>query len=114
MNDQVNPIRLNSFADLRDVKGAIKTTPVLAMSNGPVTKLEVGATIKIPQITAEDSIDSIVVKFISENPNLNEDEIVGALNPILQMPHRIVKAKFEVKGVELTPEELNEVLKSMK
>jgi hypothetical protein len=92
MTDIQNPIRLNSFADLRAVKGAIKTAPILAVGNGPVTKVEVGAAVKIPQITAEDSIDSIVIKFIRENPNLNEDEIVGALNPILQMPDKITAA----------------------
>ena len=92
MADTQNPIRLNSFADLHAVKGAIKTAPILAVGNGPVTKVEVGATVKIPQITAEDSVDSVVIKFIRENPNLNEDEIVGALNPILQMPDKITAA----------------------
>jgi hypothetical protein len=32
----------------------------------------------------------------------------------VDMPVRVVKATFEVKGIVLTPEELNEVLKSMK
>jgi hypothetical protein len=92
MAEQHNPIRLSSFADLRAVKGEIKTAPVLAMGNGPVTKVEVGAAVKIPQITAEDSIDSIVVKFIRENPNLNEDEIMAALIPVIQMPDKITAA----------------------
>lgn len=86
-----NLIRLSSFADLREVKSAIKTAPVLATGDGPVTKVAVG-NVKLPQITAEDCIDSVVIKFIRENPNLNEDEIVGALNPILQMPDKITAA----------------------
>jgi hypothetical protein len=92
MAEQHNPIRLSSFADLRAVKGEIKTAPVLAMGNGPVTRVDVGASVKIPQITAEDSIDSIVIKFIRENPNLNEDEIMSALVPVLQMPDKITAA----------------------
>jgi hypothetical protein len=92
MAEQSNQIKLSSFAELRAVKGAIKTAPVLAMGDGPVTRVEVASKVKLPQITAEDSVDTVVIKFIRENPNLNEDEIVGALNPILQMPDKITAA----------------------
>ncbi len=92
MAEQNNPIRLSSFADLLAVKGAIKTAPVLAFGTGPVTKVDVGSEVRLPHITAEDSIDSIVMRFVRENPNRSEAEIISALNPVLQMPDKIAAA----------------------
>jgi hypothetical protein len=87
-------IKLNSFADLREVKGAIKTAPILsaAAPNAPVTKVELNTSIKLPQITAEDNIETIVIKFVRLNPNCNEEEIVRSLESVIQMPEKITAA----------------------
>jgi hypothetical protein len=47
------------------------------------------------------------------------DQVVAEMNALklfdwVAMPNRIVKADFEVKGVKLTPDELHQVLLSMK